>query len=560
MSIIVTRSGKGSPLSHTDMDNNLTNLNTDKLESVDLAPYLTSADATTTYATKSEVATILPTQTGNSGKVLSTNGTTPSWVSAGVGSVTSVSFTNANGFTGTVTNPSTTPTISVGTSLTGLLKGTGSGLTSATSGSDFVTPGAVLTSGLTTASGVLLGRTTAGTGAIEGISVGTGLSLSGGTLSATSSAPLSGTKGVQIIKFSTANMAASSTRYLTIGTVVTAATDEAQAKYVFCSNTSVSQLRVHLNAAAVGSSYVVTVRKNGVNTLLTCTIGVGSTDASDLSTNLTFKTGDALSISVVTGAGVTTTTDVFATIITRDETNSYGNGMFWLAGSSGASSLFVGETAGSTTQNQVTVSFAKPYLAMASYGLKLNGTMGQVSTTIYLGNIVTSSDHVHSGFSQLYGQLTTTTDFIACLVGSGVGGEYLGRQISLNNQTANTYPPCVNLFGRTNHAASTTAYLGGLGSAGSTTENDTQIPMPVCVVRNLCVTASANITTNSTTFTIRKNGVDTGVTCTMSAGTAVAVDTSNSVSFSSGDLLSIKVVSGASTGTLSYKASFETVE
>ena len=32
MSIIVTRSGKGSPLTHTEVDDNFTNLNTDKYQ------------------------------------------------------------------------------------------------------------------------------------------------------------------------------------------------------------------------------------------------------------------------------------------------------------------------------------------------------------------------------------------------------------------------------------------------------------------------------------------------------------------------------------------------
>ena len=42
MATIVTRSGKGSALTHTEMDNNFTNLNTDKIESVaeDTAPSL----------------------------------------------------------------------------------------------------------------------------------------------------------------------------------------------------------------------------------------------------------------------------------------------------------------------------------------------------------------------------------------------------------------------------------------------------------------------------------------------------------------------------------------
>lgn len=44
---------------------------------------------------------------------------------------------------------------------------------------------------LTIATGTLLGRTTAGTGSVEEISVGTGLSLSAGTLSGVGAAPKS---------------------------------------------------------------------------------------------------------------------------------------------------------------------------------------------------------------------------------------------------------------------------------------------------------------------------------------------------------------------------------
>ena len=56
---------------------------------------------------------LTPSQAGNSGKVLSTNGTTTSWSSVGVGSVTSVSVTTANGVSGTVATATTTPAITL---------------------------------------------------------------------------------------------------------------------------------------------------------------------------------------------------------------------------------------------------------------------------------------------------------------------------------------------------------------------------------------------------------------------------------------------------------------
>lgn len=71
------------------------------------------------------------------------------------------------------------------TTITGILKGNGtSPISAASAGTDYVAPGAITTSGLTMATARLLGRTTASTGAVEEITVGSGLSLSAGTLSA----------------------------------------------------------------------------------------------------------------------------------------------------------------------------------------------------------------------------------------------------------------------------------------------------------------------------------------------------------------------------------------
>ena len=47
MATIVTRSGKGSALTHTEMDSNFTNLNTDKLESSDIGTTVQGYDADT---------------------------------------------------------------------------------------------------------------------------------------------------------------------------------------------------------------------------------------------------------------------------------------------------------------------------------------------------------------------------------------------------------------------------------------------------------------------------------------------------------------------------------
>jgi hypothetical protein len=105
---------------------------------------------------------------------------------AGTGTVTSVSVVSANGFAGTVATATTTPAITISTSVTGLIKGNGTALSAASAGTDYVAPGAITGSGLTMATARLLGRTTASTGAVEEISVAGGLTLSGGVLTGAS--------------------------------------------------------------------------------------------------------------------------------------------------------------------------------------------------------------------------------------------------------------------------------------------------------------------------------------------------------------------------------------
>ena len=58
----------------------------------------------------------------------------------GSGTVTSVSVVSANGFAGTVANATTTPAITLSTTITGVLKGNGTAISAASAGTDYTTP------------------------------------------------------------------------------------------------------------------------------------------------------------------------------------------------------------------------------------------------------------------------------------------------------------------------------------------------------------------------------------------------------------------------------------
>ncbi len=91
------------------------------------------------------------------GTGLSFSGNTLNAATTG-GTVTSLSVTSANGFAGTVTNPTTTPSITLTTTVNGMVKGNGSTLSAATAGSDYSVGTASLGTGIlksTTSTGAL---------------------------------------------------------------------------------------------------------------------------------------------------------------------------------------------------------------------------------------------------------------------------------------------------------------------------------------------------------------------------------------------------------------------
>jgi hypothetical protein len=137
------------------------------------------------------------------GSGLSFSGGTLASTSGG-GSVTTVSVVSANGFAGTVANPSSTPAITLTTSVTGLLKGNGTAISAATSGTDYSAGTSALATGIlksTTSTGALsiavsgtdYAPATSGTsilygngsGGFSNVTIGTNLTFSGGTLNAT---------------------------------------------------------------------------------------------------------------------------------------------------------------------------------------------------------------------------------------------------------------------------------------------------------------------------------------------------------------------------------------
>ena len=123
----------------------------------------------------------------------------------GGGSVTSVSVVSANGFGGTVATSTTTPAITLTTSVTGLLKGNGTGVSAAVSGVDY----APATTGIS----LLYGNNAGG---FSNATIGSGLTFASGSLSLTNTSLT--VNGTSISLGGSGTITAINPNALTIGT------------------------------------------------------------------------------------------------------------------------------------------------------------------------------------------------------------------------------------------------------------------------------------------------------------------------------------------------------
>lgn len=88
----------------------------------------------------------LSPSSGTPGQVIVINmaGTGYTFATPGTGTVTSVSVVSANGFAGTIATATTTPAITLTTTVTGILKGNGTAISAAVADTDYATPGGVV--------------------------------------------------------------------------------------------------------------------------------------------------------------------------------------------------------------------------------------------------------------------------------------------------------------------------------------------------------------------------------------------------------------------------------
>lgn len=165
---------------------------------------------------------------------------------------------------------------------------------------------------------------------------------------------------------------------------------------------------------------------------------------------------------------------------------------------------------------------------------------------------------INANFTDLY---ATKQDVVSGVSNTEIG--YLdGVTSAIQTQINNTIKGIL-VFGGGVAPSVTRFAVHGTGDATvRTNEYEAQIPVGEGVVKNLRVWICANAGITSYVVTVRKNGVDTSLTtsCTVNATTGTLYsDTTNSFTTVSGDLISVKIVTGTNGGFTSAFA-YYTVE
>lgn len=347
-----------------------------------------------------------------------------------------------------------------------------------------------------------------------------------------------------IIKGGAVNLPASTTVYLAgIGSV---SGTEVNYQYTANEDLDISELRVWLSLAAA-APVTVTLRINGKSTPLSCTIN-GSQTGANITNTVKVLAGAQISFQVVTGA-IGTVTDLGFSVVTRAMNRGYGvmgHGWSYFQIIGDTNYLILGEfshinsTITSNIIESAAISIPPCIFKEVTDGSRINGMDFGSSTKVTTNATIALFEE-----GDLYEILTPS---------STVDATYT---ITAANGISN--PPTFTAFSALNQVASSTFFLGGYATFNdSTVESDVQFPMPACIVMNLRVSVGATALGAATTvITVRKNGVDTALSATLTTAGRVATDFNNVIVFAAGDLMSVKCAAGAVGATKNYNATVE---
>lgn len=318
-------------------------------------------------------------------------------------------------------------------------------------------------------------------------------------------------------------------------------------------------------APGAGKSYAFTVRKNGADTSLTCTVSDSNTTC-QMSGSVSYSAGDTLALKCVPSGTPTATLPRIASVF-----NSRSGGGSPVLSSSNNTSPSTASSQSVAIQNRLGWAQGGLRTYMPTSGT-ISGLRVLVTTAPGAGKSVTLTINKNAVATSLTCTVSETANTCNDLSNSVsvVQGDYLTVTYAPTSTPASSTVVIGTVFTPTIDGESFQSYSYGGGApdntqdtyanfaanaqATSTTETGRVISSSDFILKNFYTIAGAASGTSKTwTYTVRKNSADTSVTCSRTGSSALTCsDNVNSVSLGTGDIISVKFSpSGTPTGSSS---------
>ena len=357
------------------------------------------------------------------------------------------------------------------------------------------------------------------------------------------------------------NSSTSASVYMTLmgGPLGSWTATEVNAQFVISTAGTFRNLYIEVSAAPGGStSYVFTVRLNGVGTALTCTVSGSNTSCNDTSNNFAVVAGDEVTLESSPAGGTPTatapqwsvrfdsTTSSYSLLGSSTNTGNHTNGQFMPVVSMEPGDLtetdvdIIVPTAGTLRNLYVELTAAPGGSDSRGYTLRVNeastGLTASASGASTTGNNTSNTVAVVAG---------DRINYIAVVVGAPTAARArIG--MTFDADTAGEF-----IFGlATDNALTgtgTTEYLEMVaGDDNILTTAASQLAQSMTVKAIYIRTSVVAGAGNTVDYTLENNGSTTALTCQMAGGSAVTCNGATDITIANADNLTVKCVPSAS--------------